>query len=172
ARHHRHGPEPRPRAREPVEPGHPRARDRARLHRHALRRRLREPRLPAGLEEARAARRRGARPPRAAARDLPRAERPRRRRGARRAGAGGRRDEGGRVRAASRRRRGADAGHGDNERWLLTYSDMITLLMALFIVMWAISSVNVSKFDQLKASLRSAFSGRVVPADVSVLTGQ
>jgi len=76
------------------------------------------------------------------------------------------------VRAASRRRRGADAGHGDNERWLLTYSDMITLLMALFIVMWAISSVNVSKFDQLKASLRSAFSGRVVPADVSVLTGQ
>ena len=40
------------------------------------------------------------------------------------------------------RRKGApaDAEHAD-ERWLLTYADMITLLMALFIVMWAISSV-------------------------------
>ena len=35
---------------------------------------------------------------------------------------------------------------GADERWLLTYADMITLLMALFIVMWAISSVNISKF--------------------------
>ena len=32
------------------------------------------------------------------------------------------------------------------ERWLLTYSDMITLLMALFIVLFSISSVNISKF--------------------------
>jgi chemotaxis protein MotB len=43
------------------------------------------------------------------------------------------------------------------ERWLLTYSDMITLLMALFIVMWSISAVNKSKFDELKQSLHQAF---------------
>jgi chemotaxis protein MotB len=49
---------------------------------------------------------------------------------------------------------------------------MITLLMALFIVMWSISSVNISKFDQLKASLKSAFSGKVLPNNDSVLTGQ
>jgi chemotaxis protein MotB len=69
------------------------------------------------------------------------------------------------------RKRAEEAEHND-ERWLLTYSDMITLLMALFIVMWSISSVNISKFDQLKASLKSAFSGKVLPDNNSVLTGQ
>ena len=75
--------------------------------------------------------------------------------------------------SANRRRRGDhhEEEHAD-ERWLLTYSDMITLLMALFIIMWAISSVNVSKFDQLKASLRAAFSAKVLPEATSVLTGQ
>jgi chemotaxis protein MotB len=71
------------------------------------------------------------------------------------------------------RKRGA-AGHApeNEERWLLTYSDMITLLMALFIVMWAISSVNISKFNQLKAALKSAFSAQVLPANSSILSGQ
>src|SRR5262249_14645838 len=75
---------------------------------------------------------------------------------------------------SQRRRRRADhheEEHAD-ERWLLTYSDMVTLLMALFIIMWAISSVNISKFDQLRASLRAAFSARVLPESSSVLTGQ
>jgi chemotaxis protein MotB len=71
-----------------------------------------------------------------------------------------------------RRRRQEEPEEHADERWLLTYSDMITLLMALFIVMWAISSVNVSKFDQLKASLNSAFSGKILPQNNSVLTGQ
>jgi chemotaxis protein MotB len=71
----------------------------------------------------------------------------------------------------SSRRRQHHEEHPD-ERWLLTYSDMITLLMALFIVMWSISSVNISKFDQLKASLHSAFSGKVLPNNASVLTGE
>jgi chemotaxis protein MotB len=75
------------------------------------------------------------------------------------------------VAARGRRKGGEEAAHAD-ERWLLTYADMITLLMALFIVMWAISSVNISKFDQLKASLKSAFSGKVLPNNDSVLTGQ
>jgi chemotaxis protein MotB len=75
------------------------------------------------------------------------------------------------VAARGRRKGGGEEAHAD-ERWLLTYADMITLLMALFIVMWAISSVNISKFDQLKASLKSAFSGKVLPSNDSVLTGQ
>jgi chemotaxis protein MotB len=73
--------------------------------------------------------------------------------------------------AGRRRKSGGEEAHAD-ERWLLTYSDMITLLMALFIVMWSISSVNISKFDQLKASLKSAFSGKVLPNNDSILTGQ
>src|SRR5471030_3152334 len=70
------------------------------------------------------------------------------------------------------RGRGSGGEHAESEeRWLLTYADMITLLMALFIVLWAISSVNVSKFAQLKASLHSAFSAKV-PASTSILSGQ
>src|SRR5262245_59527682 len=75
--------------------------------------------------------------------------------------------------SANRRRRGDHHDeHENDERWPLTYSDMVTLLMALFIIMWAISSVNISKFDQLRASLRAAFSAKVLPEASSVLTGQ
>jgi chemotaxis protein MotB len=74
--------------------------------------------------------------------------------------------------AGSRRAREGGSDHDNEERWLLTYSDMITLLMALFIVMWAISSVNISKFNQLKASLQSAFSAKVLAANDSILSGQ
>ncbi len=56
-----------------------------------------------------------------------------------------------------RGRGGHEEGHANDERWLLTYSDMITLLMALFIIMWAISAVNKSKFEELRVSLREAF---------------
>jgi chemotaxis protein MotB len=64
-------------------------------------------------------------------------------------------------RSRSRRggRRGAHgAGHEDGERWLLTYADMITLLMALFMVLFSISSVNISKIQALQKSLKAAFS--------------
>jgi chemotaxis protein MotB len=77
------------------------------------------------------------------------------------------------VTAQAGRRRGAAAEEAhDGERWLLTYSDLITLLLALFIVLWSISSVNISKFEELKASLQSAFSGKVLPDNTSILQGQ
>jgi len=41
-------------------------------------------------------------------------------------------------------------------RWLLTYADLITLLMVFFVVMYAMSSADKKKFDQLKASLQFA----------------
>ncbi len=72
-----------------------------------------------------------------------------------------------------RRDRHGGGGHdGADERWLLTYSDMITLLMALFIVMWSISSVNISKYTELKKSLQQAFSGKVLAGSPDTLTGQ
>lgn len=68
-----------------------------------------------------------------------------------------------------RKKKHAHAPHAD-ERWLLTYSDMITLLMALFIVMWSISAVNQGKFDELRASLRAAFTHeKVLDGGPSVL---
>ena len=57
------------------------------------------------------------------------------------------------------------------ERWLLTYADMITLLLALFIVLWSISSVNISKFAELKASLSQALNGKVIPGSSALLQG-
>ncbi|HWC36526.1 MAG TPA: flagellar motor protein MotB [Mycobacteriales bacterium] len=49
-----------------------------------------------------------------------------------------------------------DAEHDNSERWLLTYADMITLLLALFIVLYSISVVNKSKFDAFTASLHKS----------------
>lgn len=68
-----------------------------------------------------------------------------------------------------RRRRHTDAGHESEERWLLTYADMITLLLALFVVLFAISSVNVSKLKTLQQSLKDAFSGRVLDGGEAIM---
>jgi chemotaxis protein MotB len=69
-----------------------------------------------------------------------------------------------------RRRRGGHGGeHENEERWLLTYADMITLLMALFMVLFSISSVNISKYKSLQQSLQDAFSGRILKGGSSVL---
>jgi len=66
-------------------------------------------------------------------------------------------------------RRGGHAEHEDGgERWLLTYADMITLLMALFMVLFSISSVNVSKFRTLQQALRAAFSGDILPGGKAI----
>jgi chemotaxis protein MotB len=72
----------------------------------------------------------------------------------------------------ARRRKSDHGGHdGGDERWLLTYADMITLLMALFIVMWAISSVNTTKFAELSVSLKQAFNGKMVDGGSDVVNG-
>jgi chemotaxis protein MotB len=66
------------------------------------------------------------------------------------------------------RRRHGGAEEGSNERWLLTYADMITLLMALFMVLFSISSVNISKYETLQKSLKAAFSGDILPGGKAI----
>ncbi|HEX8095931.1 flagellar motor protein MotB [Jatrophihabitans sp.] len=69
---------------------------------------------------------------------------------------------------AARRRGGGHAEeHENHERWMVTYADMLTLLLVLFIVLYAISQVNTSKFSELKSSLASAFKN----GQPSVLSG-
>lgn len=46
--------------------------------------------------------------------------------------------------------------HENSERWLLTYSDLITLLMALFVILYASSNVDVTKYKQISASFSEA----------------
>jgi chemotaxis protein MotB len=73
------------------------------------------------------------------------------------------------ARGGTRGRRRGGAQHEDSgERWLLTYADMITLLMALFMVLFSISSVNISKVQTLQKSLRAAFSGSILPGGKSI----
>jgi len=58
------------------------------------------------------------------------------------------------------RRRRNDAHqeeHDNHERWLVTYADMVTLLMVLFIVMFAMSQVDQKKFNALKEGLAAGF---------------
>lgn len=56
-----------------------------------------------------------------------------------------------------RRNRGHQEEHHVDERWLVSYSDMITVLMALFIVLFAMSTVDQHKYDELKNSLATGF---------------
>ena len=60
------------------------------------------------------------------------------------------------------------ADHAD-ERWLLTYADMLTLMFALFMVLFSISSVNISKYLTLQKSLKAAFSGSILPGGKSIM---
>ena len=46
--------------------------------------------------------------------------------------------------------------HENGERWLLTYSDLVTLLMIFFIIMYAMSTVDSQKYSQLAQSLGTA----------------
>jgi len=59
--------------------------------------------------------------------------------------------------AHGRRQKGHGGGHDNAERWLLTYADMITLLVAFFIMLYAMSVTNQAKFVKLALSVRSGF---------------
>ena len=73
------------------------------------------------------------------------------------------------ARSHGRKRRHGGAAHEESgERWLLTYADMITLLMALFMVLFSISSVNISKYVTLQQALKAAFSGNILPGGKSI----
>ncbi|GAB3684221.1 flagellar motor protein MotB [Angustibacter aerolatus] len=56
-----------------------------------------------------------------------------------------------------RGRKHEEEEHINHERWLVSYADMMTLLMVLFIVMFAISQVDQKKFAALKDGLSSGF---------------
>ncbi len=52
-----------------------------------------------------------------------------------------------------RKRRGHEEEHENHERWLVTYADMLTVLMALFIVLFALSVVDKVKFEKFAEGL-------------------
>ncbi len=67
-------------------------------------------------------------------------------------------------RMPGRKKRGGghDEEHENHERWLITYADMLTLLMVLFIVLFAMSQVDKKKFAELADGLASGFGAKTV----------
>ena len=74
---------------------------------------------------------------------------------------------------SGRDRRRAEAEHETEERenedrWLISFADMMTLMFAVFIILFSISTVNTSKFDSLRRSLQESFSGAILPGGTAV----
>jgi chemotaxis protein MotB len=60
---------------------------------------------------------------------------------------------------ARRKPKLAEEPKADLGRWLLTYADMITLLMLFFIILYSLSSVNQAKFTEMQTAFQSVFNG-------------
>lgn len=57
------------------------------------------------------------------------------------------------------RRRKHHEDHGNHEAWAIPYADLMTLLLAFFVVMYAISSLNEGKYKVMAQALTTAFGG-------------
>jgi chemotaxis protein MotB len=66
--------------------------------------------------------------------------------------------------ARPRRKFEDESDHGQ-DRWMVSYADLITLMFAFFVVMYAISSLNESKYRAVTNAIISAFGG--VPAPMA-----
>ncbi|MCM3566978.1 OmpA family protein [Neobacillus mesonae] len=59
-----------------------------------------------------------------------------------------------------------------NESWLLPYADILTLLLALFIVLFASSSIDNQKFKSIMESFKSELTGTKIETDNAGLSVQ
>lgn len=60
----------------------------------------------------------------------------------------------------SRRRHAVHEEHLNHEAWAIPYGDLVTLLLAFFVVMYAVSSINEGKYRVMADALEAAFGGR------------
>jgi chemotaxis protein MotB len=56
-----------------------------------------------------------------------------------------------------KKRRGTGGGHDNSERWLLTYADLITLLLGLFVILYAMSKIDAGKYAEIVNALGGVF---------------
>lgn len=73
------------------------------------------------------------------------------------------------------KRRKKDEKHSGMERWLITYADMITLLLIFFIVMYSLGQLDLEKFRYLAQSLSQSMGGGgavLISGGPSVATGK
>lgn len=57
----------------------------------------------------------------------------------------------------SKKRRHEEHEEHQDESWLLPYSDLMTLLLALFIVLYSMSSVDAKKFEEMSTAFKMTF---------------
>jgi chemotaxis protein MotB len=74
------------------------------------------------------------------------------------------------VSARRRRTHEEPEEHENEERWMASYMDMVTVLMCMFIVLFAMSTVDQKKFEELKNSLATGF-GQVKTQKVDTASG-
>ncbi len=75
-----------------------------------------------------------------------------------------------RGRGRGRKRGGHDEAEHPDERWMASYMDMITVLMCMFLVLFAMSSVDQEKYIALKNSLATGF-GEVKSDKIDTASG-
>lgn len=66
--------------------------------------------------------------------------------------------------AARRKRHDDHEEHENHERWLITYADMITLLMAFFIMLFAMSQLDLAKFAAFRKGVTEHYGDKAAPA--------
>jgi chemotaxis protein MotB len=59
-----------------------------------------------------------------------------------------------------------ESEHGGDDDWLTTYSDAMTILMAFFVLFYAMSEVELGRFNVVRAGIIEAFAG-LEPAEVT-----
>ncbi len=57
----------------------------------------------------------------------------------------------------------SDAPEDDSRDWLMTYADMITLLLAFFIMLFSISTMNLPKFQETMGAIKTAMNKTALP---------
>lgn len=60
-----------------------------------------------------------------------------------------------------RNRRKTDVELADEEDWILTYADAITLLMAFFVMLVSFSKVDLKRFEEVQAGIQEEIGGQV-----------
>jgi len=59
----------------------------------------------------------------------------------------------------SRKKKGHHEEHENLERWLITYADLITLLLGLFVVLYSMSQIDLNKYQQWISAFSQLFGG-------------
>ena len=62
--------------------------------------------------------------------------------------------------------------HENLERWLVSYSDFMTLLFATFVVLYALAQSDVNSFKGIEEALRKAFSQNIFDNQANIMDGK